>query len=173
MIGRRSSTDCLVRIARNTQLFIQHDQDETGACDTIDPFGGSYDVEWLKDALARRAWENIEEIEDLGGMAKAIEAGIPRRRSARSHGRSKRSSGGTARPWRRWPVSAPPSSRAQEPLRWFKKRRLAARNPRRRPERCRGEPAGVGPRPGLPDRGGRSASRSASNALSSAGFHGG
>jgi len=70
-------TDRTARIARNTQLYLQ---EETGICDVIDPWGGSYYVEWLTDALARRAWEHIQEIEDLGGMAKAIERGLPKLR---------------------------------------------------------------------------------------------
>ncbi len=65
------------RIARNTQLFIQ---EETGSCDVIDPWGGSYFLEKLTNDLAERALEHIEEIESLGGMARAIEAGIPKMR---------------------------------------------------------------------------------------------
>ena len=70
-------TDFSARIARNTQLFIQQ---ETGTCNVIDPWGGSYYVEKLTHDLARKALEHIEEIESLGGMAKAIEAGIPKMR---------------------------------------------------------------------------------------------
>ncbi|MCB9557049.1 MAG: methylmalonyl-CoA mutase [Deltaproteobacteria bacterium] len=70
-------TDFSARIARNTQLYIQH---ETGSCRTIDPWAGSYYVEHLTDALAERAWAHIEEIEQIGGMAKAIETGLPKRR---------------------------------------------------------------------------------------------
>ncbi|MTJ82228.1 MAG: methylmalonyl-CoA mutase [Telmatospirillum sp.] len=70
-------TDFSARIARNTQLFIQQ---ETGICKIIDPWAGSYYVEWLTDQLARRAWGLIEEVEASGGMAKAIEAGIPKMR---------------------------------------------------------------------------------------------
>jgi methylmalonyl-CoA mutase len=70
-------TDFSARIARNTQLFIQQ---ETGTCDVIDPWGGSYYVEKLTHDLAAKALEHIEEIESLGGMAKAIEAGIPKMR---------------------------------------------------------------------------------------------
>jgi len=70
-------TDFSARIARNTQLFIQQ---ETGICKIIDPWAGSYYVEWLTDQLARRAWALIEEVEASGGMAKAIEAGIPKMR---------------------------------------------------------------------------------------------
>ena len=70
-------TDFSARIARNTQLYLQH---ETGLCDVIDPWGGSYYVEWLTDALMRRSWKHIREIESLGGMAKAIETGLPKMR---------------------------------------------------------------------------------------------
>ncbi len=65
------------RIARNTQLFLQH---ETGICDVIDPWGGSYYVEALTHALMHRAWEHIQEVESLGGMVKAIESGLPKMR---------------------------------------------------------------------------------------------
>jgi methylmalonyl-CoA mutase len=65
------------RIARNTQLYIQQ---ETGVCRTIDPWAGSYYVERLTHDLAQRAWALIEEVEELGGMAKAIEAGLPKLR---------------------------------------------------------------------------------------------
>ncbi len=70
-------TDFSARIARNTQLFLQHESD---ICRTIDPFGGSFYVESLTNALAEKAWAHIEEAESLGGMAKAIEAGIPKLR---------------------------------------------------------------------------------------------
>jgi len=70
-------TDFSARIARNTQLFLQA---ETGICKIVDPWGGSYYLEWLTDALARRAWEHIQEVEALGGMARAIEAGLPKLR---------------------------------------------------------------------------------------------
>ncbi len=70
-------TDFSARIARNTQLFIQ---DETGTCRTVDPWGGSYFVERLTHDLAERAWAHIEEVEKAGGMAKAIEQGIPKLR---------------------------------------------------------------------------------------------
>ncbi|SBV93254.1 methylmalonyl-CoA mutase [uncultured Alphaproteobacteria bacterium] len=70
-------TDFSARIARNTQLFIQQ---ETKICNIIDPWAGSYYVEYLTDQLARRAWAHIEEVEASGGMAKAIEAGIPKMR---------------------------------------------------------------------------------------------
>ncbi len=65
------------RLARNTQLFIQH---ETGSCRVIDPWGGSWYVERLTADLAGRARAHIREIEDLGGMAKALESGLPKLR---------------------------------------------------------------------------------------------
>ncbi len=68
-------TDFSARIARNTQLFLQN---ETGMTKTIDPWGGSYYVEKLTDELTESAWKLIEEIEELGGMAKAIETGLPK-----------------------------------------------------------------------------------------------
>ena len=70
-------TDFSARIARNTQLFLQQ---EAGTCDVIDPWGGSYFVERLTADLAAKAWQHIEEVEAMGGMAKAIEAGIPKAR---------------------------------------------------------------------------------------------
>jgi methylmalonyl-CoA mutase len=70
-------TDFSARIARNTQLFIQQ---ESGTCSVIDPWGGSYYVERLTADLARKAWDHIVEVRELGGMAKAIEAGIPKLR---------------------------------------------------------------------------------------------
>lgn len=70
-------TDFSARIARNTQLFLQ---EETGICRVIDPFGGSYLVETLTHELMRRAWDHIQEIEKLGGMAAAIETGLPKLR---------------------------------------------------------------------------------------------
>ena len=70
-------TDFSARIARNTQIYLQK---ETGICDVIDPWAGSYYVEKLTDELARKAWAHIEEIESLGGMAKAIETGVPKMR---------------------------------------------------------------------------------------------
>ena len=70
-------TDFSARIARNTQLFLQH---ETGICNVIDPWGGSYYVEALTDAVMRRAWGHIQEVEELGGMVKAIESGLPKMR---------------------------------------------------------------------------------------------
>lgn len=68
-------TDFSARIARNTQLFLQ---EETMMTKVIDPWGGSYAVEKLTDELMQKAWTLIEEIEDLGGMAKAIETGLPK-----------------------------------------------------------------------------------------------
>jgi methylmalonyl-CoA mutase len=70
-------TDFSARIARNTQLFLQ---EETGITNVIDPWGGSFYVEALTKQLIDRAWEHIEEIESLGGMAKAIETGLPKMR---------------------------------------------------------------------------------------------
>ncbi|HYG28174.1 MAG TPA: methylmalonyl-CoA mutase [Caulobacteraceae bacterium] len=70
-------TDFSARISRNTQLFLQM---ESGLTKTIDPWGGSYYVERLTHDLARRALEHIEEVEQLGGMAKAIEQGLPKLR---------------------------------------------------------------------------------------------
>ncbi len=70
-------TDFSARIARNTQLFLQ---DETGICNVLDPWGGSYYVESLTKQLAEKAWSHIEEVEKLGGMAKAIETGLPKMR---------------------------------------------------------------------------------------------
>ncbi len=70
-------TDFSARIARNTQLYLQ---DETGIRNVVDPWGGSYYVEVLTKELVRRAWENIQEVESLGGMAKAIETGLPKMR---------------------------------------------------------------------------------------------
>jgi methylmalonyl-CoA mutase len=70
-------TDFSARIARNTQLYLQ---DETGICSVLDPWGGSYYVEALTNDLAHRAWGYIEEVEKLGGMAKAIETGLPKMR---------------------------------------------------------------------------------------------
>lgn len=68
-------TDFSARIARNTQLYLQH---ETGICDVIDPWGGSYYVESLTHSLIERAKLHMEEIEELGGMTKAIEIGYPK-----------------------------------------------------------------------------------------------
>ncbi len=70
-------TDFSARIARNTQLFLQQ---ESGTCRTVDPWGGSWYVERLTHDLAKRAWDHISEVESTGGMAAAIEAGIPKLR---------------------------------------------------------------------------------------------
>ena len=70
-------TDFSARIARNTQIQLQ---EESGICRVADPWGGSYFVERLTHELALRAWEHIREIEHLGGMAKAIAGGLPKRR---------------------------------------------------------------------------------------------
>ncbi|EMY28012.1 methylmalonyl-CoA mutase [Leptospira interrogans serovar Australis str. 200703203] len=70
-------TDFSARIARNTQIFLQ---EETNIHRVVDPWGGSYYVESLTHSLAHRAWELIEEVEKLGGIAKAIETGIPKMR---------------------------------------------------------------------------------------------
>jgi len=70
-------TDFSARIARNTQLYIQ---DETSVCKVIDPWGGSFYVEYLTDRLVRRGWAHIQEVEELGGMSKAIDTGLPKMR---------------------------------------------------------------------------------------------
>ncbi len=70
-------TDFSARIARNTQIYIQK---ETQVCRSIDPWGGSYYIETLTDEIAHRAWEHIQEVEKIGGMAKAIETGLPKMR---------------------------------------------------------------------------------------------
>ncbi len=70
-------TDFSARISRNTQIFLQQ---EAGACRTIDMWGGSYYVERLTYDLARKAWAHIQEVEAMGGMAKAIEEGLPKLR---------------------------------------------------------------------------------------------
>ncbi|MGB5237087.1 MAG: methylmalonyl-CoA mutase [Flavobacteriaceae bacterium] len=70
-------TDFSARIARNTQIFLQ---EETKITKTVDPWAGSYYVEHLTDEIAKKAWALIEETEELGGMTKAIEAGIPKMR---------------------------------------------------------------------------------------------
>ena len=70
-------TDFSARIARNTQLYLQN---ETSICRVIDPWAGSYYVEFLTDALMKSAWKHILEVENLGGMAKAIETGLPKMR---------------------------------------------------------------------------------------------
>ncbi len=70
-------TDFSARIARNTQLFLQH---ESGTCRVVDPWGGSFYVERLTAELAARAWDHIAEVEASGGMTAAIEAGLPKLR---------------------------------------------------------------------------------------------
>ena len=70
-------TDFSARIARNTQIYLQ---EETNICRVVDPWAGSYYVESLTHELAHRAWAHIQEVEKLGGMAKAIESGVPKMR---------------------------------------------------------------------------------------------
>ncbi|HOU97742.1 MAG TPA: methylmalonyl-CoA mutase [Bacteroidales bacterium] len=70
-------TDFSARIARNTQIYLQ---EETYICKSVDPWGGSYYVEYLTNEIAQKAWQLIQEVEELGGMAKAIETGIPKMR---------------------------------------------------------------------------------------------
>jgi methylmalonyl-CoA mutase len=81
-------TDFSARIARNTQIYIQQ---ETDICREVDPWAGSYYVESLTNELAEKAWALIEEVEKLGGMAAAIETGVPKMRieeaSARTQAR--------------------------------------------------------------------------------------
>jgi methylmalonyl-CoA mutase len=81
-------TDFSARIARNTQLFLQQ---ETDTCNVADPWGGSYAVERLTHDLAGRAWKHLREVEELGGMTRAIQEGIPKMRieeaSARTQAR--------------------------------------------------------------------------------------
>ncbi|MGK7388766.1 MAG: methylmalonyl-CoA mutase [Candidatus Cyclobacteriaceae bacterium M2_1C_046] len=81
-------TDFSARVARNTQLYLQNAANIT---QIVDPWGGSYYIEHLTDQLIKKAWELISEVEDLGGMAKAIESGVPKLRieeaAARKQGR--------------------------------------------------------------------------------------
>ncbi len=77
-------TDFSARIARNTQIYLQ---EESGICNVIDPWGGSYYVEKLTKDLLDRAWAHLDEIESLGGMAKAIETGVPKMRIEESAAR--------------------------------------------------------------------------------------
>ena len=70
-------TDFSAKIARDTQIYLQN---EINICNTVDPWGGSYYVEKLTSDIAKKAWKHIKEIEELGGMAKAIETGIPKMR---------------------------------------------------------------------------------------------
>jgi methylmalonyl-CoA mutase len=78
-------TDFSARIARNTQIYIQ---EETQVCRAIDPWAGSYYVETLTNEIAHRAWEHIKEVESLGGMAKAVESGVPKMRIEEAAARS-------------------------------------------------------------------------------------
>jgi len=78
-------TDFSARIARNTQLYIQ---EETQVCRAIDPWAGSYYIETLTNEIAHRAWEHIKEVESLGGMAKAVESGVPKMRIEEAAARS-------------------------------------------------------------------------------------
>ncbi len=78
-------TDFSARIARNTQIYLQ---EETNICRAVDPWAGSYYVETLTDEIAHKAWELIQEVESLGGMAKAIESGIPKMRIEEAAARS-------------------------------------------------------------------------------------
>jgi methylmalonyl-CoA mutase len=78
-------TDFSARIARNTQLVLQH---ESGTTRLIDPWGGSHALERLTADLAAKAWNHIEELEALGGMAKAIESGLPKQRIEEAAGRT-------------------------------------------------------------------------------------
>jgi methylmalonyl-CoA mutase len=81
-------TDFSARIARNTQIYIQ---EETNICKVVDPWAGSYYIESLTNDLTHKAWDLIQEVEELGGMVKAIETGLPKMRieeaSARKQGR--------------------------------------------------------------------------------------
>ncbi len=74
-------TDFSAKIARDTQTYLQKN---IGICNTVDPWGGSYYVEYLTQEISKKAWEHIQEIEELGGMTKAIETGIPKIRIEQS-----------------------------------------------------------------------------------------
>ncbi len=78
-------TDFSARLARTTQIYIQ---EETSVCRSVDPWAGSYYVEALTNEIAHKAWEHIQEVEKLGGMAKAIETGIPKMRIEESAART-------------------------------------------------------------------------------------
>ncbi len=78
-------TDFSARIARNTQIYIQ---EETNVCKQVDPWAGSYYVESLTHEIAHKAWKLLQEVEELGGMAKAIESGIPKMRIEESAARA-------------------------------------------------------------------------------------
>ena len=98
-------TDFSARIARNTQIVLQQ---ESGTTRIIDPWGGSYYVERLTAELAKAAWAHIEEIETLGGMAKAIAAGLPKQRIEEAAAKTQaRIDSGTAGRRRREQISAP------------------------------------------------------------------
>ncbi len=77
-------TDFSAKIARDTQIYLQK---ETGITATVDPWGGSYYVEKITEEISQKAWKHIQEIEELGGMAKAIETGIPKMRIEQSAAR--------------------------------------------------------------------------------------
>ena len=77
-------TDFSAKIARDTQIYLQN---ETGICKIVDPWGGSYFIEKLTQEIAEKSWKHIQEIEELGGMTKAIETGIPKMRIEQSAAR--------------------------------------------------------------------------------------
>ena len=77
-------TDFSAKIARDTQIFLQ---EEIGICQTVDPWGGSYYLEKITEEIINKAWKHIQEIEELGGMVKAIETGIPKMRIEQSAAR--------------------------------------------------------------------------------------
>ena len=77
----------LHELPRNTQIYLQ---EETGITNVVDPWAGSHYVETLTHELAHKAWALIEEVEELGGMAKAIETGVPKMRIEESAARNKR-----------------------------------------------------------------------------------
>jgi len=109
-------TDFSARIARNTQLFLQQ---ESGTNRIIDPWGGSYYVERLTHDLAAKAWGHIQEVEALGGMAKAIEAGVPKLRIEEASAQDasphrRRQAGGD----RRQQVTNQPTKRRSTSSRW-------------------------------------------------------
>ena len=89
-------TDFSARIARNTQIFIQ---EETQITKSVDPWAGSFYVEYLTEEIAKKAWKLIEEVEELGGMAKAIETGVPKMRIEEASARKQaRLDSGTGHP---------------------------------------------------------------------------
>jgi methylmalonyl-CoA mutase N-terminal domain/subunit len=85
--GDRAADRVLARIARNTQLILQ---EETGVTNVVDPLAGSYYVESLTNELAEEAWALIEEVEEMGGMTKAVAAGMPKLRIEESAARGRR-----------------------------------------------------------------------------------